>query len=746
MSPLTCSCLTPFKLLLLIGCLMLTLPSIGQTAQDQQKAEALRIKTELVQIDVAVKDQKGNLVRDLRREDFEILEDGKVQGVTHFAIGTSSQPATYLSRESRKTENGKPDVPAIALQGRNIVLAIDDYHLAAENLAAVKLSLLHFIEKELAPNDQVALVVTSGALGLYQQFTRDRAALQRAITRLSLQNRTTALSSGIPQLTDYQAELIDQNDTSALQSALEEVSLRRGRGLPAAPARSGISNPRDSDEGVVRSKARSIVIENARYTALTLSTLEKTIRGLRELSGRKVMVLLSDGFFTAGVHTYTSFDYRRITDAATRAGVVIYTLDARGLVAKPTLGSASDQGVVPVTRVPDARRRMTQGEIGARQEGLFVLARDSGGIPFFNNNDLGRGLRQVLDDTSIYYVLAYESTNTTNDGRFRKIEVRLASRSELKVQTRAGYFAPAAITEAVDTKKNEKSAKKPVQLAETAQMQAALSALIPLRSIPLEAVTHFLYTPQTGALALLTAKVDATVIGLEAQNNQRPTVLDVAGVIFSESGKAVSNFNQSFELKFGANPQQLGALNYHNVTTLSPGLYNLRLAIVEAGTARAGSFSEWFEIPDVSNKKLALSSILLAEGEGEFGAVYNSLAATLQPQKKSAASPSDTMHIARHFKSGANMDFLLFAYNAQTNSQGAGELGVQIKVYKGETEVYRSAPDTMSLSAEQAGQGAACEARLSLLSYERGNYELHIEVTDLLAQTSSNCSVPFTIE
>lgn len=751
MLPLTLSCFDNFRRLLLLGSLLLSLPGTGQTAQEMQKAESVRIKTELVQIDVVVKDQKGSLVHDLRREDFEVLEDGKAQQVTHFALGTAKQPAAYLSPESPKAEKkgGEMTTADAIATGRHIVLAIDDYHLAPENLVAVKLSLARFIEQELAPNDEVALVVTSGALGLYQQFTRDRTALLRAINRLSLQNRTTALSSGIPQITDYQAELIDQNDTSALQSATEEVSLRRGRGLGTPPDRRGLSNPRNSDEGVVRAKARSIVMENARYTAVTLSTLEKTIRGLRELPGRKVVVLLSDGFFTASLHTYTSYDYRRITDAATRAGVVIYTLDARGLVAKPTLGSASDQAVVPVSRVPDARRRMTQGEIGARQEGLFVLARDTGGIPFFNNNDLNIGLRQVLDDTGVYYVLAYEPTNTASDGRFRKIEVRLASRPELKIQTRAGYFAPAASTEAIDARKRDTKASKkaPAQSYDTAQMQAALSSLVPLRGIPLEAAAHFLHTPQTGPLALITAKIDATELGIEAQNNQRPAVLDVVGVIFNESGKSVSNFNQSYELKFGENSRaQWGTFQYHNVTPLPPGIYNIRLAIVGTGTTRAGSVSEWIEIPDVSNKKLALSSILLAEEGGEFGDIYNALAATLQPQKKSAETPANTIRLAHRFKSGANLDFLLFAYNAQPNAQGAGELGVQIKVYKGETEIYSSPPDTMTLSAEQAVQGAACEARLSLLLYQRGKYELRIEITDRVAKISATQTVPFTVE
>lgn len=116
------------------------LPPSRQLAQEQ----AVRIRTDLVQIDVAVKDQKGNLIRDLKREDFEVLEDGKPQQVTHFAVGSSGSAAAYLN--SQPVSGGKQMEQRIpAAEGRHIVLAVDDYHLAVENLAAVKRALSKFV-------------------------------------------------------------------------------------------------------------------------------------------------------------------------------------------------------------------------------------------------------------------------------------------------------------------------------------------------------------------------------------------------------------------------------------------------------------------------------------------------------------------------------------------------------------------------------------------------------------------------
>ena len=115
---------------------------------------------------------------------------------------------------------------------------------------------------------------------------------------------------------------------------------------------------------------------------------------------------------------------------------------------------------------------------------------------------------------------------------------------------------------------------------------------------------------------------------------------------------------------------------------------------------------------------MTLSSILLAEEGGEFEDLYNALAATLQPPKKGEAT-AKPIRVARRFSSGANLDFLLFAYHAQANAQGAGELDVQVKVLQGEKIIYDSPPATMPISAEQIAQGAACTARLSLLSAAR---------------------------
>lgn len=718
-----------------------------------QGADVVRIRTELVQIDVAVKDAKGAFLRDLQRGDFEILEDGRPQVITHFAVGSATRPAAFLPQAAAgraanpadATSTAGADVAAPIAPGRHIVLAVDDYHLVAENLFAVKAALRQFIETAVAPEDRVAMMATSGVLGLYEQFTTDRAAIKRAIERLRLQDRTGTHLGGVPYISAYQAELIEENDAEALQIALEEIGQRQGRTTVRGNNSSLRSPPRgtDPDEGAVRAKARNIVMENARYTAITLASLEQTIRRLSQLPGRKVMVLLSDGFFTKNLAVMSAYDLRRITDAATRAGVVIYSVDARGLVAKPTLGSAADPQSSTVTRFPEARKRVVQGEIGAKQEGLFTLAKDTGGLPFFNNNDLGNGLRRVLEDTEAYYVLAYEPTNQARDGRFRKIMVRLAGHPEARIQTRAGYFAPTETTAEAEPKKKEKPAKKAAQEAAEAklnQYRAALTSLVPLRDIPLTMQTHFIRLPSAEARGIITAQLDVSNLGLGA-----PKALEIFGVVLDESGKAVNTFSQTFELKAETNsaaPRQTKLLNYHNVVPLGAGLYHVRLAVADAEMACVGTAAAWLEVPPLKPQTLSLSSLFLAAEGQELGDIYDALGATLG----NSAPGSRALEPQQRFKRGINLDFLVLAYQTQVDAQGIGRLLIQVNVLQNGKVLYAAPPGEIPLTKEFAEQGQPCIARVPLFTYEPGAYELQLEITDQVSKQSATRKLSFTIE
>ena len=608
---------------LFIGLLSASLlvPARAQEQKPNERVEpALRIETELVQIDVVVANKQGKLVRDLRREDFELYEDGRRQQLTHFAIGTSAKPARWLSAEKPAPNTPKREAATEVNAGRYIVLAADDFHLEPGNLVAAKRTLQKFVNQQMVPGDQVALVATSGNIGLLQQFTNERAVLERAISRLTVQNRTALGGAyGVPRISDYQAELIDLGDPDAIELAVQEIlrnspepgpPSRGSRGNPAAEE--GSNSPRGRAISQARTKARQIVAENAHYTQATLSTIESTIRSLTALPGRKVLVMLSDGFFLGGSSASRYYDLRRIIDAATRAGVVIYTIDARGLVAIPPGGDASSPSQVDITN-PGARFRVDNGAITAKQDGLFALAHDTGGQAFFNNNDLSAGLQRVLDDNETYYVLAYEPPLSRRDGKFHQIEVRIADRPELKVRTRKGYFAPSekpvAKAEAQPNLK-PKDAEKAAEIARDKQLRAGLGSLFPLREIPVALAAEFINLPDKGSCIIVNAQIETATLNFERTTNsdRQHAGVDLALVLFDERGKVANSLSEHLDINLSqaalAKPGTRD-FNYRQVFPVKPGFYQARIALRESASTRLGSATYWAEVPDLSKKTLA---------------------------------------------------------------------------------------------------------------------------------------------
>jgi VWFA-related protein len=728
------------------------------TARDQKRSEqksqtVLRVETELVQIDIVVADKKGNLVRDLRREDFELFEDGKRQQITHFAAGTSVKPATWLRAERRSTAPNGNDAKAASTStevraGRYIVVAVDDFHLAPENLLIAKRVLHRFVNEQMVAGDEIAFITTSGNIGLFQQFTTDRAILERAIDRLSVQTRTVTNSFDVPRITDYQAEMIDRGDREALELAALEImrlespsppSPRGGRG----PSMGGGSSQQRAEEQA-RSRARSIVAQNAHYTRATLETLDSVIRSLRQLMGRKMLVLLSDGFFMGGNSSSQTYDIQRVIDAATRSGVVIYSIDARGLIATPPGGDASTPATI-ATELPGAQFRIEQGAIEAKRDGMNALARDTGGFLVINNNDLNLGLQRVLDDNEVYYVLAYEPPESRRDGRFHRIEVRIADRPELKVRTRKGYLAPTEKTEKIEKKaekpseKQKEKAAQEARAAKEAQIRSGLGSLFPLREITIEMSVDFIDIAGRGSAAMINAHIDASTLELLQANGLLTGALDLTAAIFDERGKVAQSFSERLTINVQPGSQEAvikQGFNYLKYVSLKPGFYQTRIALREEGTARLGSAASWVEIPDLKKKQLALSSVFLSAAEDDRSSQNANEGKAYQP-RPSAAN--------RRFKGGGKADFLVFVYNAKAD-KGSPDVVIQSQVYSGSKLIYASPLAKVTPPPEGDLQRLPYAARILFAGFDAGNYELRLMAIDRLTKATAHRRVNFSIE
>lgn len=707
------------------------------TDRQQDPGPAVRIETELVQIDVVVEDEKGQLVRNLKREDFQLTEDGKVQSLSYFSVGTSSRPARWLKGDRTAVPaSGGTATESVIDTGRYLVLAIDDLHLSPGSLLTAKQALQRFIDQQISTSDQTSLITTSGTLGLYQQFTNERDLLRRAVSRLSVRERVVTSSSDIPRITPYQAEMIDSNDPDSLELAVQETmaALRVDRRMAT---------------GMAQGRARQIVAENNSVTMATLSTLENAIRSLRNLPGRKVMVLVSDGFLLGGLREGRHYDVRRITDVATRAGVVIYSLDARGLVALPGEMDASQPGAGGLI-MPGVRSRLANGGIEAQRDGIYALAADTGGKAIFNNNDINLGLQKVLNDTEVYYLLAFEPTTSYRDGRYRKLEVKLPGYPKYKVRTRKGYFSP-------DDKQLAKLEREQAKLLELArnspkeavklrdqQLRTGLSSLTPVRDIAIGMTAGYLDTRDEGTSIDLSAHIDISGIEFRNEGDRHRAQLELVSIIFDENGRTVDNRSEKMELNLRneslAEARRTG-LGYRRLLKLKPGFYQARLLLRQEGTLHLGTANTWIEIPDLARQQFALSSIFLTPSDPrtEKGGLVN----------EDGQGTSSRALVYRRFPHQGNLDFLVFAYNAKIGENGLPDAAIQTQLYAGSRLIYASplgAFFTPDKRQEIDPARLPYRARLDLSAFEPGSYELRVVVIDRVARSTIKRSINFEVE
>lgn len=711
-----------------------------QTPKPPAGAETLiRIETELVQIDVVVEDEKGRLVRDLKIEDFQLVEDGKVQRLSNFSVGTASRPARWIGAGKKSVAEGERagrvgEGPSAAVDvGRYIVMAIDDLHLSPASLLVAKQALQRFIDQQLSLNDQASLITTSGTLGQFQQFTNERDLLRRAVGRLSVRERVVTSSSDIPRITPYQAEMIDSNDPDSLELAVQETM-------------AALQVDRRMATGMAQGRARQVVAENNSVTMATLSTLENVIRDLKSLPGRKVMVLVSDGFLLGGLREGRHYDVRRITDAATKAGVVIYSIDARGLVALPGEMDASQPGGNSMI-MPGVRSRLANGSIDAQRDGIFALAADTGGKSIFNTNDINLGLQKILDDTEVYYLLAFEPATSYRDGRFRKLEVRLPGFPKYRVRTRKGYFAP-------DEKQLAKAEREQARLIEAArrspkeagqlrdlQIRRGLAALTPVRDIPIGLTAGYLDTRDEGTSIDLSAHIDVNGIELRTEGDRHRAKLELISLIFDENGKTVDNRSEKMDLNLRAEALQEASRNglgYRRLLKLRPGFYHARLILRQEDGSRIGSASTWIEVPNLARKQLTLSSIFLTLSEPTTTGLTSDSRATTNVQSL----------VYRRFSREGTLDFLIFAYNAKAGENGLPDAALQTQLYSGNRLVYASPLGALFPAEKKEEIDPArlpYRARLDLTAFEPGSYELRVVVIDRIAKTNVKRSINFEV-
>lgn len=712
----------------------LTLPRPAQAQQPVAGAAA-----EVVQLDAVVTDAEGRLVRGLRIEDFQLLEDGKPQRLTHFEApgGEAAAPSPAQPLPG--------DEAAASATRRRIVLVVDDLHVALRGLEDTKNALRTLLDAGTSPADEVALVTTSG--GVVHQLTRDRAVVKAAVSRLQTREMAVAPARG-SHLTPEQAALILRGDRSAVDLATgtivnEPGSLYAGASpqaaLAAPPGEAGAvggvgvtPEARDSAAAKeIRRQAEAVLAEALRFSSATVSVVEDVVRGLAPHPGRKVCVLVSDGFLDgSGTRDERAVDLRRVIDAATRSGTVVYTLDAGGLA------SGADAGAAGLAVAPGLEERVHRKADQILTETLVGLASSTGGFHVRGTNDLAAGLRRMFEDDAAYYVLAYEPDAGRRDGRFRKIELRVPAHKNWRVRTRSGYFAPD------DRRRDAKAPAAPrppaagaVTGLDDAAARRALDEAFAARpsGLAVRLAADYVALDATGPQVVVNAHVDLSRAVWTDGPGRRLANLEIVGGLYGADGVPVGSvFGRQAAVEVATRDHPKAAaqgLTYRHVLPIAPGRYEVRL-LARQPNGSAGLASQAVEIPDLSARTLALSGVFLAAaGTAEVAAADAIRAQTL-----------------RRFRRGSSIDFQVYAYNVTDADASAADAVLQAQVWSpaGQT-VAASKPVPLRLERKD-GTALPETNTIGLSGLEPGAYELRVVVVDRKANQTATRRVDFAIE
>ena len=400
-----------------VAALLVLAAALQQPPPAAPPAGTFRSSTSLVEVDVVVKDRDGRFVSGLTADDFEVLEEGTPQQIEHFyLVAESPVPPTELP--------GPTVLPRAPDQtGRRVFLLIfDAEHLSQQAVLRLKHDAAGFVNEHFRGPD-LGGVYVNGALWR-NRLTNDRQELLdgiRALTpSLDTPARRLAALASYPRIAgEFDALRIENGDSRRAS----ELALENCTSEPITCAQEG---GREYVEERIERKAKTYIQEARRAAASTLEILTHATRNLARLEGRKTVVLISEGFFADDLRAQLP----QVAGHAARAGIAIYTLNARG-----TGGAAG-------RIMPDASvERGTVSTFGdTAQEGLDLLAAETGAVPFRNSDNYRAAFDAVAADTSTYYVLAYSPSNTALDGRFRRIELR-SKWAGVHVRARRGYIA-----------------------------------------------------------------------------------------------------------------------------------------------------------------------------------------------------------------------------------------------------------------------------------------------------------------
>jgi len=519
----------------------------------RDSATTFKVRVNLVQVRVVVRDENGKVVENLKKEDFQLFDNRKPQTISTFSMETpASRAASVVAVSTPEADVEKAPGAVAGLPQRFVSLLFDDIHLTMQDSLTVRTAATKMFDA-LAPSDRVGIYTTSGQVT--QEFTSDQEILKDALSRIIARPVGNAEFHSCPDISYYQANLIvNGNDSQALAIAAEET-VQCAFGGDESKGAAALS--------MARSEADRSLNAGDNSTGYAYRHMEDAMRRLSGMPGQRKLVFISPGFLLTTLFAERS----DMIDRANRAGIVIDSLDARGLytpdlagdISSPTGDSYKTLGYKSTYR---ASAQSAQSAI------LEDFAYGTGGTYFHNRNDLDVALRQAVGAPATSYLLGFSPQNLKLNGSLHTLRVSLVGKTKYSIQARRGYYAPRTL------KTPEETAKEEIQEAVFSQDE--------IRDLPVDLQTQFFRKDQTQVRLSVLAHLDLKTIKFRKVEGRNHDDLTLATVIFDENGNFVTGGEKIVEMKLL--DSTLERLDHSGITVKSsfdvkPGTYLVRLVV-----------------------------------------------------------------------------------------------------------------------------------------------------------------------
>src|SRR5580692_7161868 len=660
--------------------------------------------TNLVVEAVVVKDKSGKEVEGLTAKDFTITEDGVPQVIKFFDY--EKLPETMNTTPLPPAEI--KDVVLMNKLPHTTITTESGGNLMYRNR---RLMALYFDMTTMPPPDQMR------ALSAAEKFVRTQ--MQAADLMAIMQYR----GEGV------EVHLNFTDDRTKIISTLETMIVGEGQGLDETA-----SDASASDTGAAFGQNDSEF--NLFNTDRQLSALQTAAKMLGGLSEKKMLIYFASGLVLNGVDNQAQL--HATINAAIRAGVQFWPIDARGLMASAPLGDATRGS-------PGGQGMYTGASAGAftsnfqrSQDTLYSIAADTGGKALLDNNDLGKGIENAEKSESSYYIIGYYTTNDKLDGKFRRIKITMSEQTA-KLEFRQGYFAGKVFAKFTTADKER-------------QLEDALMLGDPVTELTIAMELDYFQLNHAEYFVPMFVKIPGRELALARKGGAERTLIDFIGEVKDEYGSTIQNVRDKVDIKLsGETAAKLAKqpIDYSTGFTLLPGKYKIKLLARDAETGRIGTYETDFVIPNLNKevKRIPVSSVVLSSERRDMrDALYNAVkgkdqAEVTNPlvQEGQKLIPS----VTRVFSKSRDMYVYVQAYEPGVTS--ATPMVAFVAFYRGESKVLETPPRSVTEGLSNRLKTLPLRFDISLDQLSPGAYNCQVTVLDPMGQKAAFWQAPIVV-